>query len=1384
MNMADTGQFLRSLANIGIQIGLAEDKLRINAPKDALTADLRDELKARKIEILDYLRISAGETSVVKLPPLHAAPRTDHVPLSFEQQRFWFLQQLTPAGNAYNVPKTVVLKTSIATLQQAMTELVVRHEILRTVFDTHDGEPIQIILPPAPVQLAQKDLSHFKGDEISGAIMKAALDLGLDPIDLARWPVWNCIALSLGHGFSALVISIHHIASDGWSLNMLAGELRQLCRAIDDHANIELPPLPVQYADYAIWQHQWMHGEALEQRLAYWRQKLQGMPSELELQTDFPRPAIQTYNGAIDCLDLPDTIYQGLKDICRCQRATLFMTMLAVYKVLLYRYTGQTDIVVGSPIAGRVQHEISNVQGLFINNLVLRTDLSANPSFLDVIERVRCTTLESYDHSDLPFEKLVEELHPRRDLSHNPIYQVFFNKQTLPPRSDEFRELGLDSGLDLLAEIETHAQFDLSLHMQEKQDAITLVLNYNVDLFRPQTIKRMAGHLLRLLESIVASPQQGIADLQIMRDDERQQLLYEWNRNEVQLPALPTSRLFEAQVVHSPDKIALEFEQHCVSYTELNSQANRLARYLVNIGVATDVRVGVCVERGVDMLVSILAIHKAGGAYVPLDPAYPKDRLAYMLDDSASAILISQLHLSDVLPEHNARVIDLDADRSVIMQLDDSNLDTAPGISDLVYMIYTSGSTGKPKGVAIEQRGLVNLLRSMEQSPGLNRDDVFCAVTTLSFDIHASELFLPLICGAKIVMASREVAADGVALARLLEQGQVTTMQATPATWRMLVSSGWQGSSRLTIWSGGEVLTRELADQLLARSKAVWNSYGPTETTVWSSVYKIEHGKAPVLIGYPIANTRVYIVDPYMQPVPVGIAGELLIGGDGVARGYWNRPELNAERFIADPFVNTAGQRVYRTGDKVRRCADGNIEYIARLDNQVKLRGFRIELGEVETVLLRQHGVEDAVALVREDIPGDQRLVAYLIVRPDESIDEVELRKSVMTFLPAYMVPSLFVFVEAFQLTPSGKVDRKSLPLPVLKQRSNRSYIKPETEIEKTLAAIWCEVLNLERVSLDDNFFDIGGHSLIAIKSIIQFREKTGRVLEPLNYYQQTLGQLAASVDDTVPDKSDAVSASVIKLEPTFFGSHDRRLFGLTRIAQEPRGSGIVLCHSFAHEYSRCHRAMRELGLRLAREGFHVFSFDYYGTGDSAGEYHEARLDQWQQDLESAIDTFRQFTGLDSVCLLGMRLGGTLAMMTAEKRVDVDVIALWDPIISGAEIADELDEIARFQSLAVVHQRDIERSDVLAYQLSKEMKHDMESIDLCKMKQIHARHMLVLESDTKSHGRQLAKQLGTAHTSAEYDCVPESRVWMREPFESIVPQQMIAALVNWVSGVY
>ena len=1369
-----------------IRVWLEGERLRVSAPEGSLSTAQKEELSQRKAELVEFLHIAKRSSSDERAPPLVSVPRNADLPLSFDQQRLWYLHQMNPHECAYNLQSIALIRIRPELLQKALNELNCRHEILRTCYQMKNAIPVQVIHAPQTLELPLIDLSALSVDEKWQEIKRYVKQTIDTPFDLENGPVWRAQIYNLGKGIAGLVLSIHHIASDGWSLNHLVAEIRSLCQAWEKGNDPELESLPLQYADYAQWQRQYLQGDTLGALLDYWRKRLADMPEVLELPIDFSRPAVQTTNGAVLGIDIPKETLDGIQQLAQKHQVTLFMAMLAVFKVLLFRYTSQEDIVVGTPIAGRDRHEIRNVQGMFVNNLVLRTDMSGDPSFVELLQRVRETTLGAYCHNNLPFEKLVEHLRPRRSLSHNPLFQVMFNQLILPPPSDVFQELGIDNDSALLDGMKSYAQQDLGVLLQVKPDRTSLVFNYSSDLFERATIERMAGHYLKLAESVLQNPLSGISELPMLSSVENDLLLREWNRTEQHYPEFTVSRLFEMQVERFPDNTALVFEGQSLTYAELNARANRLANYLQSLGVGAEVKVGLFVERGFDMIVSILAVLKTGGAYVPLDPAYPVERLAFMLEDSQVSVIVSQLELLDSLPTHNANAICLDRDEQSIVERSDSNLALTPSRGDLAYVIYTSGSTGVPKGVEVPNSALANLLQSMIKDPGMSQDDVLVAITTLAFDMAVPELYLPLVTGATMVIASREVATDGVALGKLLDSCGASIFQATPSTWRLLFASGWGGNKKLKALCGAEPMPPELADQLLERCDIVWNTYGPTETTVWSTAYRLATGAPKTLIGRPIANTRIYILDNKMQPVAIGVTGELYIGGSGVTRGYWQRPELTAERFIPDPFSTVKDQRMYKTGDLARYRPDGNIEYIGRIDHQVKLRGFRIELGEVEAALARQDEVRSSVVIVREDTPGDQRLVAYVIRNQNcaDTANEDKLRNSLSEFLPGYMIPSFFILMDAFPLTPTGKIDRKALPVPKARQRSISGYIQPETEIEKTLAAIWCEMLGVDHVSLDDNFFDIGGHSLIAIKSIIQFREQTGLVLEPVSYYQQTLGQLAASVDKTVRNKPDARTATSIQLEPVFFGNDSRRLFGLTRIPPEARGSGIVLCSSFAHEYIRCHRAMRELALRLARAGFHVFTFDYYGTGDSAGEYHEARLHEWQGDLDTAIDTFKQRAGIDSVCLLGMRLGASLAMLAAEKRKDIDAIALWDPIISGAEIEPELSAIQKNQSLNVLQQRDIERSDVLAYRLTDEMKHDMESIDLYKINVLHARHMFVLEMNAEGHGKMLARKQEASHAKVDYVCMPEAGVWMREPYESIVPQQSINALVDWMSGCF
>ena len=780
----------------------------------------------------------------------------------------------------------------------------------------------------------------------------------------------------------ALLLTMHHIASDGWSLGVLVHELSTLYAAYVQDQPSPLSELPVQYVDYAIWQRQRIQGDVQQEQLQYWSEQLLGAPPQLELPTDRMRPAVETFKGAELRFELSATLSGALKELGQQEGATLFMVFLAAYQVLLSRWSGQQDIVVGSPIAGRRNREIEGLIGLFVNMLVLRTDLSGDLTFRHLMQRVKEVTLGAYAHQELPFEALVKELRPERNLTRQAIFQVALALQNYPEERLELPGLTWTS-TDVESET-TH--FDLMLYLYEVSGGLSGTFQYATDLFDEGTIERMAGHFRVLLEGIVANPDCPIHQLPLLSEAEKQQLLVEWNASETPYPREKLiHELFEEQVRRTPSAVAVVCQQQSLTYAELNSRANQLARYLRRQGVGPDQLVALCVERSLEMVVGLLGILKAGGAYVPLDPSYPIERLQFMLEDAVPRVLLTQEQLKSTLLPMAAEVIALDSDWSEIAEWEDENLDPRSlqlTSRHLAYVIYTSGSTGKPKGVMVEHADVVNFLCSMQQNPGISATDCLLAVTTVSFDIAALEIYLPLVNGAKLVLASREAASDARLLMAMLEEFDVTVLQATPATWQLLLSGGWDGRSNLKALCGGEALSTDLSGKLVNRVGALWNLYGPTETTIWSCSRQIavpgEHG-AVESIGRPIANTQIYILDSQQQAVPIGVAGEIYIGGAGVARGYLNRPELTAERFLPDPFSADPQARMYKTGDLGRWQADRTLEYLGRNDDQVKIRGYRIELGEIEAQLTRHEQVKEAVVVAREDVPGEKRLVAYVV---------------------------------------------------------------------------------------------------------------------------------------------------------------------------------------------------------------------------------------------------------------------------------------------------------------------------------------------------------------------------------------------------------------------
>jgi amino acid adenylation domain-containing protein len=1021
------------------------------------------------------------------------SPSAQPVPLSFAQESLWLVDQLTPDSAAYNLPCVLRLEGPLnrAALEQTIHQVVQRHETLRTTFQVRESRPVQVIAPTLAIPLEEIDLQQIpEAEREQRAKAQLAAEVAR-PFDLAQGPLLRAKLLVLAEDQHMLLLLMHHIISDGWSIEVLMREISTLYGTLCAGQPSPLPELPIQYADYALWQRERLQGETLDKLLAYWKGRLAGAPAVLELPTDHPRPNVQSFQGGQISFKLAPALAKSVRALGQQEQTSIFMTLLAAFQALLARYTGREDIVVGSSITNRNRPETEGLIGYLVNMLVLRGDLAGNPSFRDLLRRVRTTTLDAFSNQELPLNHLVEALQPERSLSYNPLFQVVFALENAIPPSVESG--GVVWELVELAEVSS--KFDLQLTMQEGQESLGGYFIYNADLFEAATVERIAGHWQTLLEEMVTHPDQAIATLPLLTPAERQHVLVDWNATETPYPQDKcVQTLFEEQVARTPDAIAVVYEDTQLTYRELNTRANHLAHSLRGLGVGPESLVALCLERTADMVVGVLGVMKAGGAYVPLDPTYPVDRLAFMLEDSQPAVLVTQQHLRGNLPTENLKVVCLDSDHAHLAQQPGDNPAPRSTPDNLAYVIYTSGSTGKPKGVQVLQRALVNFLLSMGKEPGITAQDRLLAVTTLSFDIAGLELYLPLLVGARVVLVSRETAANGVALAQALEHSRATVMQATPVTWRLLLAAGWQGNPALKVLCGGEPLPPDLATQLLERCGSLWNLYGPTETTVWSTVRQITSADTLITIGHPIANTQVYILDAQLQPVPVGTPGELYIGGDGLARGYLHRPELTAERFIPDPFSSKPEARIYRTGDLARFLPNGELEHLGRLDHQVKVRGFRIELGEIESVLAQHPAVRQAVVIAREDSPGDKRLVAYVIPEEGEQIAYKDLRPFLKEHLPDYMVPAACMMLDSYPQTPNGKIDRKALPAPeAIERAEDEVYVEPTLIEHYQLLEIWEELLDARPIGITDNFFLLGGHSLLAARLIARIEEVFGK---------------------------------------------------------------------------------------------------------------------------------------------------------------------------------------------------------------------------------------------------------------------------------------------------
>ncbi|MDR5873396.1 non-ribosomal peptide synthetase [Halomonas sp. CUBES01] len=1036
----------------------------------------------------------------------------DVLPLSYSQQQLWFLHRYSPDLTAYNQPRAYRLTGNVdaGALESAFQALVQRHSVLRTGFFERNGVPHQSVLPSVPFSIRREDLSELAAPEQDERLARSIQNVAQHVFDLGAPPLLVAHLIKLAENSYVLVVCLHHIVSDAWSNRIIESDLSEAYRqALGQDSDTQLPSLPVQYGDYVLQQHKRVATGDIEKELKYWNEHLGDDVPPLEITTDHVYPKQQAFRGSAKRFVLDNSLASSLKAFCHQERFTPFVPLFAAWQVVLARYCGQQDFAIGVPSSGRQQEEFQEVVGFFITTLPFRVRVNPAMTLRDVCQQVRKDAVGSLNYADMPLEVLLEQRKVKRNPIRQPLFQVMFGLQF---KSDD-EQLQLDEvSVELIDLPQTSAKFELSLDMFIEQEQVVGALEFNTDLFEEQTIQRLIGYYQKVLKILLEKPETQLSSIELLENTEKA-LLLDWGSSAATDSSVePIHHVIERQAAATPEATALVFEDQSLNYTELNACANQLAHYLIGLGVKPETRVGIAMERSIDMVAGLLGILKAGGAYVPLDPDYPSDRLAYMVEDSGIELLLTQQHLRDALPVADGlNVIDLD--RLEVAHHAPTNPNVALHGENLAYVIYTSGSTGRPKGAANHHHALSNRLQWMQDAYGLTNDDVVLQKTPFSFDVSVWEFFWPLMQGARLVMAPPGAHREPTQLVELISTHKITTLHFVPSMLQAFLAHGEvETCTSLTrIVCSGEALPAELQSQVFARlpHAALYNLYGPTEAAIDVTHWKCQDdGRNQVPIGQPIAGIRTYVLDCDLNLAPLGVAGELYLGGIGLARGYLHRPDLTAERFIADPFVK--GERLYRTGDLVRWREDGQLEYLGRLDHQVKIRGLRIELGEIEAELSAQPGVRESVVVAQEG-PGGSRLVAYVVPQADSELDSTSLREALGQKLPDYMVPGVVVTLEALPLNANCKVDRMALPEPDL--ASNSQYEPPQGEVEEALADIWSEVIGVERVGRYDNFFELGGHSLLATQISARFTQRFGEALPVrLIFEHPMLAKLATQV--------------------------------------------------------------------------------------------------------------------------------------------------------------------------------------------------------------------------------------------------------------------------------
>ncbi|MCP4659918.1 MAG: amino acid adenylation domain-containing protein [bacterium] len=1142
-------ELLSQLRHLDVRLWLDGDRLRFSAPKGAMTSALRSELATCKEEIIAFLRragaaADAVADAVVGAAPMASTPRTGELPLSFSQERLWFLVEFEPDTPAYNIPQAVRLRgrPHVPALQASLDEIMRRHEALRTTFAAVNGRPLQTISPPTGLPLLLVDLVELPAPERETNAMRVAAAVAAEIFDLITGPLVRTVLLRLAADEHVFVLNIHHIAFDRWSLGVFLREMAALYAAFTAGAASPLPAPVYQYADFAQWQRQWLQGEVLASQTAWWRQQLAGAPPMLQLPTDRPRPTVRTANGAKHSVHLPAALTQGFAALSSRYRVTTFMILLAAVKTVLYRYTGQSDLSVGTFIANRNRPEVEDLIGFFINTLVLRSDLAGDPDFPTLLARLREVTLRAYAHQDLPFERLLEELQPSRQMSFSPLFQVMLVFQNTPPVTVALP--GLEASR-LNIEGIVWANFDWTLWLWEEDEELVGYIDYNVDLFDPTTFLRLLSHLRTVLAGITADSQRRLSELPLLAPAERQQLLAAWNDTRTDRRREPSiQQLFEAQVLRSPAAPAVVCgSDRRLTYRRLNDRANALAYRLQRAGVGPEVCVGIFAERSPAAVIGTLAVLKAGACYVPLDVTYGTQRLHQLLATARIRVLLTEQRLAAQLPAHEAEVVYLEEVAAAEEGESAANPVPRASAAHLAYLIYTSGSTGRPKGVMVSHGSLVNAYLAWEEEYRLRQTaTTHLQMASFSFDVFTADLVRALCSGGCLVLCPRELLLSPPELYALMRAQAVDSAEFVPAVARglmhYLTETGQSLDFMRLLVVGADVWfvhEHERLRALAGPGTRCINSYGLSEAAVDSSYFE---GSAAALpadaaapIGRPFPGTRIYILGRHLQPVPAGVFGQLCVGGHGLARGYHAQPDLTAEKFLPDAVSGAVGERLYVTGDRARYLPDGNVEFAGRIDQQVKIRGFRIEPGEIEAMLDEHPAVAQAVAAAWKDAPGGTRLVAWVVLRGESAGLGGELRAFLKARLPDYMVPAVFVEIESLPLLPSGKVDRRRLPFPEGdRPELGRELIPPRTPLEEALAEIFIGIIGIERVGVVDNFFELGGDSLLATQAVSRIRD-TFEIELPLRTFFEspTIAELALAIEHKLVDLVEQLGAQEIE---------------------------------------------------------------------------------------------------------------------------------------------------------------------------------------------------------------------------------------------------------------